>query len=254
MHTSYISTLALRNAPRADIVRLQSELTDKTVEAATSRHADVGLALGPGAGRTVSTRMDLSLLESLMRSNAGASARLSQSQNALSDLETTASEMLAALVALPPGDASARTLEVQAETALDTARTELDIQRTDNLTSIEKAEMDLERARKEWEKAIGEARRKREKKEAEGAAPGSPGGPDAIIDKARDALAGLGDIGDLVEQQAAKIGVKGTFNAAAIRGLVGGDAADRTAKATEETAKNTKKLVQAAQTGGLTFA
>jgi hypothetical protein len=36
--------------------------------------------------------------------------------------------------------------------------------------------------------------------------------------------------------------------------LAAGDAADRTAKASEETAKNTKKLVRAATTGGLTFA
>ena len=72
-----------------------------------------------------------------------------------------------------------------------------------------------------------------------------------MINKAREALAGLGD---LVHQEAQKIGVRGTFNAAAIQGLAAGDAADRTAKATEETAKNTKKLLQAAQTGGLTFA
>ena len=70
----------------------------------------------------------------------------------------------------------------------------------------------------------------------------------------RDALAGLGDIGDIVRGEAGKIGVRGTFNAAAIRGLVAGNAADRTAAATEETARNTKKLVQSAQTGGLSFA
>lgn len=119
MHTSYISTPSLRNAPRADIVRLQRELTDRTMEVATSRHADVGIALGAGAGRTVSTRMDLSLLESLLRSNAAATARLAQTQDALSDIEKVASEMLAAAVALPPGAASARTLEVQALTSLD---------------------------------------------------------------------------------------------------------------------------------------
>jgi hypothetical protein len=35
---------------------------------------------------------------------------------------------------------------------------------------------------------------------------------------------------------------------------VAGNAADRTAAATEETARNTKKLVQSAQSGGLAFA
>ena len=114
-------------------------------------------------------------------------------------------------------------------------------------------EADLAKARKEWREAVDAAKRKREAKEAE-EGPGGLEGPDDIINKARDALAGLGDIGDLVQAEAAKIGVKGTFNAAAVRGLAAGDAADRTAKATEETAKHTKKLVQAATTGGLTFA
>ena len=111
-------------------------------------------------------------------------------------------------------------------------------------------EADLAKARQEWREAIEAARKKREAKEAE-AAPEGLEGPDDLINKARQALAGLGD---LVHQEAEKIGVRGTFNAAAIQGLAAGDAADRTAKATEETAKNTKKLLQAAQIGGLTFA
>jgi len=114
-------------------------------------------------------------------------------------------------------------------------------------------EADLAKARQEWREAVDAAKKKRQAKEAD-EGPGGLEGPDDIINKARDALAGLGDIGDLVQAEAAKIGVKGTFNAAAVRGLAAGDAADRTAKATEETAKHTKKLVQAATTGGLTFA
>ena len=114
-------------------------------------------------------------------------------------------------------------------------------------------EQDLAKARQEWREAIDAAKTKREAKEAEGGPDGLEG-PDAIIDKAQRAMDGLGDIGSMIGEQAAKIGVKGTFNAAAVRGLAAGDAADRTAKASEETAKNTKKLVQAATTGGLTFA
>ena len=49
--------------------------------------------------------------------------------------------------------------------------------------------------------------------------------------------------------------MRGTFNALAVQSLAGGDAAaERTAKATEQTARNTKRLADAAQTGGLTFA
>jgi len=70
-------------------------------------------------------------------------------------------------------------------------------------------------------------------------------------------LSGLQDAAELggveLSRQAAKIGVTGTFNAAALLGLQAGGAADRTAKATEETAKNTKKLLDKANTGGLAF-
>ena len=79
----------------------------------------------------------------------------------------------------------------------------------------------------------------------------------AVEIKAPD-LSGLQDAAELggleLSRQAAKVGVTGTFNAAALLGLQSGDASDRTAKATEETAKNTKKLVDKANTGGLTFA
>ncbi|MEM8852382.1 MAG: flagellar hook-associated family protein [Pseudomonadota bacterium] len=119
MQTSYISTAALRGAPRAEILRIQNELTDRSIEVATSRHADVGVSLGTGTGRTVETRMDFALIETLRVSNASATARLSQTQSALTDIEEVSSEMLASLVALPPGSASARTLEIQAISSLD---------------------------------------------------------------------------------------------------------------------------------------
>jgi hypothetical protein len=112
-------------------------------------------------------------------------------------------------------------------------------------------EQDLQQAREEWQRAVDEARQKREQKESEDTGPGQLEDPDAIIDRARDALEGIGDI---VDAEVAKVGVRGTFYAAGARGLSTGNAADRTAKATEETAKNTKRLAQAAVAGGVTFA
>jgi flagellar hook-associated protein 3 FlgL len=119
MHTSYISTAALRGAPRNDILRLQSELTERTAEVASGRHADVGLALGTSAGHPVRDRMDLTLLETLKRSNGTASARLEITQTALGDLKDLASEMLGDLVALPNGPTAARTMVIEARSALD---------------------------------------------------------------------------------------------------------------------------------------
>ena len=51
-----------------------------------------------------------------------------------------------------------------------------------------------------------------------------------------------------------KASTLGTFNAAGVRGFSQGNAADRTAKATEETAKQTKKLVDKAKLSQLVFA
>ena len=63
----------------------------------------------------------------------------------------------------------------------------------------------------------------------------------------------LPDVGDMLDK-AAKISVTGTFNASALFGLGTGNAADRTAKATEETAKNTKTLINKLDYGGSAFA
>ncbi len=115
---------------------------------------------------------------------------------------------------------------------------------------------ELARAQEEFRAAIDEARRKREAKDAAAPAPapGSLDGPDGILDKARRALSG---IGDEIEQQATKIGVRGTFNASpgSVQGLqYGGKTDERIAKAAEETAKNTKRIEQAINNHAIAFA
>ena len=48
--------------------------------------------------------------------------------------------------------------------------------------------------------------------------------------------------------------MRGTFNPAGIAGLASGnESAERTARATEQTARNTRRLVDMATTTGLTF-
>jgi hypothetical protein len=113
-----------------------------------------------------------------------------------------------------------------------------------NEADMQSSEDALQQARKEWEDAIAEAARKRQEVEA-------TGGPDRIK-KAKDNLAGMDDQLSQVGQE--KVSVKGTFNALGARGLASEGPAERTAKASEETAKNTKRLLQEAQHGGLTFA
>ena len=79
--------------------------------------------------------------------------------------------------------------------------------------------------------------------------PLSPSGPPFDLDAIADGLA------DAVSRA---VEVRGTFSAAnaALLGLIHGgtdDAAQRTAHATEQVARHTKRLEQYARTGGLTF-
>ena len=100
---------------------------------------------------------------------------------------------------------------------------------------------DLEAARKEWKDSISRAKDKRAEKELE---------KPAAVEKANTAWM---DVGDVLTEAANKISVTGTFNATAAWGLGTGSAADRTAKATEETARNTKRLLDEARNNGATF-
>ena len=115
--------------------------------------------------------------------------------------------------------------------------------RANTEAGIAESQAALDEAKRRLEQALAEARAKREAAEA-------AGGPSRLpSDLLYDQIEGLGDL------IAKGISVRGTFNALATQGLESdGGAAERTARATEQTAKHTKRLVDAAQSGGLTFA
>lgn len=128
-------------------------------------------------------------------------------------------------------------------------------ERDDRLTSLDRAEREtnrtrnvaydreladneaaLAKTREEWLAAIAEARAKR----AKGEEPEAP--------KVEDYKAKLSDVGDAIQSawQDFSGDVVGTFSAeAANRMGLGGTAAERTARATEETARNTKDISRA---------
>jgi hypothetical protein len=104
----------------------------------------------------------------------------------------------------------------------------------------------LDAAKQKLAYAIEQARQKREAADAD-RGPGRT--PRDLMAEFEDRLAGLGEV------IGKGISVRGTFNARAAQGLESdGGAAERTARATEQTAKHTKRLADAAQSGGLTFA
>ncbi|MCC7408879.1 MAG: hypothetical protein IT442_12460 [Phycisphaeraceae bacterium] len=109
-------------------------------------------------------------------------------------------------------------------------------------------ELELEQARKAWQDAVDEAKKRREI--------GDKSPTDSSEDLASRVRASVADLGDLLADfKARTIDVAGTFNADAILGLQSdGGVAERTATATEQTARNTARLVSQASRGGLTFA
>jgi hypothetical protein len=103
------------------------------------------------------------------------------------------------------------------------------------------AQKEIDAARDEWRKAIQKAHEERAAKEGE--AP-----DDDIMSRIKAKLA---DLPETIEKKATS--VRGTFNARAMLSLAGGVAADRTAKATEETAKNTKDMRDLLEEAGFEF-
>ncbi|MCC7408336.1 MAG: hypothetical protein IT442_09700, partial [Phycisphaeraceae bacterium] len=108
-------------------------------------------------------------------------------------------------------------------------------------------ERDLDMARKAWQDAVDEAKKRRET--------GGETPTDSSGDLASRVRASVTDLGDLLADfKARTINVAGTFNADAILGLQSdGGVAERTATATEQTARNTARLASQASRGGLTF-
>jgi len=114
-------------------------------------------------------------------------------------------------------------------------------------SKIEATQQALEEARKQLDEAIAEAAKKRSETDT---GESSTSSIDDLIARIQNQLAGLG--GTLRQSG---VVTRGTFNALAVQSLAGSDPiAERTAKASEQTAKNTKQLVTASQTGGLSFA
>jgi hypothetical protein len=105
--------------------------------------------------------------------------------------------------------------------------------------AIAAGEADIAAARQEWEEAIAEAKRKRD--EANARVPEKMKRPD------------YPELDEMPDKVREKIDLQGTFNALAVRGLGAESLSERTAKAAEQTASNTKKLLQEAQLGGLVF-
>ena len=99
---------------------------------------------------------------------------------------------------------------------------------------------DIAGARQAWADAVKEAHDLPDVKKADNG-PGELESPEALLEKVKGVVAGLGaGLGAAAD----RISIAGTFSGAALGLLGGGTAVDRIAKATEDTAKNTKSLTK----------
>lgn len=106
---------------------------------------------------------------------------------------------------------------------------------------LAETEGELAAARKEWQDAIAEAAKKRAAAEASD--------PERLK-QVKDSLSVSGGV---LDEEQRKIETKGTFNALAARGLGADSLAERTARAVEQIAANTKDLLAQAKQGRLVF-
>lgn len=108
-------------------------------------------------------------------------------------------------------------------------------------SDLAQTEQELADARREWQDAIAQA--------AEQRSEGATGEPERIKKLQESLSFSAGTLGQ--EQQ--KVEVKGTFNALAARGLGADSLSERTARATEQIAVNTRDLLDQAKQGRLVF-
>jgi len=113
---------------------------------------------------------------------------------------------------------------------------------------LQSSDAALAEARREWQAALEEASRKRSAAETNDNVAGTS--PSGLLNELQEKLA---DAGAGLQQAADKVSVSGTFNAFGVRGMGAGSHQERTANATEETARNTKRLLDEAHHGGLQF-
>ncbi len=114
---------------------------------------------------------------------------------------------------------------------------------TENAEAMRESQKALKKAKEEWKKSIEEAKSKRE---------ASGTGDQSKISNIKDILKGVAPQLDSVK---GKVEVAGSFYATSLLSLSAGGAAERTAKATEDIKKNTKKTNQILekQSGDLTY-
>lgn len=117
--TTSVSTAAVSQSLRYNLMRAQAELVNANKEAQTITVADRGLALGARTSQSISLSRDLERLNGIIDQNELISSRLTGTQNALQQLQDRAQTLMSTLSAGISGDASADVMLTDAKGTLD---------------------------------------------------------------------------------------------------------------------------------------
>lgn len=118
MKTSFVSSSAISQALRYQMMRMQSELVQRQQEM-DGTVADADIALGARVSRTVSLDGNMLHLQGIIDSNSLASNRLSATQDALSQMTEVAQKFLSTLTASASGVDNTAVMQSEARGALD---------------------------------------------------------------------------------------------------------------------------------------
>ncbi len=108
--------------------------------------------------------------------------------------------------------------------------------------ALRQSEAELAAARQEWQDALAQAAKNR-----------AEASPNSLEKLKGPEMPTLGGLDQLMADTQRKVDIVGTFSAVTAGGLGADNLSERTAKATEQIAQNTKRLLVKAQQGGLTF-
>lgn len=120
MKASFVSSHAISEAMRYQMMRMQVDLARAEKEVVTGRVADPGLSLGARAGQSISLSRDVDRLGALIDSNGLVSSRLASTQASLVQLTDIAKELLPALTTAVSGPIDPAIPQNQAKSALST--------------------------------------------------------------------------------------------------------------------------------------
>jgi flagellar hook-associated protein 3 FlgL len=120
MKASFVSSHAISEAMRYQMMRMQVDLAKAEKEVVTGRVADPGLTLGARAGQSISLSRDVDRLGALIDSNSLVSSRLASTQASLVQLTDLAKDLLPALTTAVSGPIDPAIPQNQAKSALST--------------------------------------------------------------------------------------------------------------------------------------